>query len=247
MLSLSVIPRHPRDPIKTISRMVFRFFSTMALGVRTDLAGPRSGAGTPTTRIAIPMSGAIVPRIRQDIEETPSGNPFWATLAFELMDGGKDYKHPYFELPATGPYKNFGAVNALGMRVEWKHYTLQEWFSAPLQISGLRRGRARRGLQKGDPTPMLRLYQEAIAIIQVLRGQDCPQAPPGFWRSLGSRGSRPVIRKLDVNHLEQTIQWAIHPPSQAPVPEKATLDDNRPWLDNIGAELKTINRHSPLD
>ncbi|KAH6839498.1 hypothetical protein B0I37DRAFT_235730 [Chaetomium sp. MPI-CAGE-AT-0009] len=146
------------------------------------------------------------------------------------MENG-EHSRPYFGLPAVGQYRNYGAANCLGIRVEWKHHTQPRWFTAPLQLSLHEHGQMARALLRGDATRLTRRYQEATALIQMLRGQDSPNATDGFWRSLGFRGSRPVIQHLETDHLNQTIRWVSPPISyHAASPIKATTEENMSWL-----------------
>lgn len=93
----------------------------------------------------------------------------------------------------------------------------------------------------------MKLYQEATALIQMLHGQDCPQAPQGFWKSLAFRGSRPAIRKFEVDHLHQTIYWTIPLLTHAPPPERSTFNDNRQWLENNRLEVMAVGKRPPRD
>ena len=76
-------------------------------------------------------------------------------------------------------------------------------------------------------------HQEATALIQMLRGQDSPNATDGFWKSLSFRGSRPLIQHVEADHLSQTIRWVFSPISHHTAsPAKATVEDNIRWLLN---------------
>ncbi len=152
------------------------------------------------------------------------------TLALELMDDGHNHELPFYGLPTVGPYRDFGAANSLGMRVEWKHWSLPKWFSAPLQIGARRHRKIGIALLKGDGSQIERLYQEATALVQMIRGEECPNAPEGFWIALCARGSRATIQRLEVDHLQQSICWAPQLPRQVAPPTRATAEENRKLL-----------------
>jgi hypothetical protein len=260
MQTLSVHPPHPSKPAMTVSRVLLRFRKEHK-AASTHLRGHRVGDPESTTPLRIHLPHDLVSRIRQDVEVTPSTEAFYVVVVFELVEGGehKDREHPYPEhenpyagLPTVGPYKDFGAGNALGVRVEWRHHTLPKWFTAPIQISLKRQRHIASALRKGDATELVQLYQEVTAIIHMIRGEDLPNAPTGFWRSLGFRGSRPAIRKYEVDHLEQTARWV------APVtthttwrPTRSSFSQNSDWLcdyrDNISRLMSVGERPGKQD
>ena len=244
--TISVLPLHPKLPGRTIVRATVTFHHYCDTpGLETVFSGHRSGDPKPASRVLVRIPSEIATQIRQSVEPQPSRDPILATLAFELMDGGHDHERPYYGLPAVGPYRNFGAANALGIRVEWKHHTQDRWFSAPIQIHFLRHNRIGNALTRGDVTKLERLYQEATALVQMIRGEECPQAPQGFWRSLGFRGTRPVIQKLEVSHLQQTIRWVAHLHTQVAPPTRSTAEENRRLLYDNKAPIMTVGARLP--
>ncbi|KAK3305906.1 uncharacterized protein B0T15DRAFT_511772 [Chaetomium strumarium] len=146
------------------------------------------------------------------------------------------------QLAAVGGYRDFGAANALGIRVEWKHHTKDEWFTARLQAHWRMIRKARKGLRAGDATAVEELYQRAMALIQLVRGEDYPEAPEGFWRPLAVRGARPTVQKLEVDHMKQMMRWITACPPCAALGRCCTFTPRTALLAGwIGKDWKEVN------
>ncbi len=240
MQTTTALRPHPSAPNKTVARAVVRFTKThKELGAKAFFRGHRVGSHRPVDTVSFLLPVHLTPKIRQTIEISPSTEPFFATLVFELMERG-EHERPYYGLPTTGPYKDFGAVRALGIRVEWKHHTLPKWFSAPLQVHNRRLRHVQTAMLKGDSSSIELLYQEATALIQMVRSEHYPQsnALKGFWRSLSFRGSQPLVRRFEIDHLRQTARWvtSVATPTACP-PAKSSFGENRDWLCDNRDEL----------
>jgi len=232
----TVLPPHPKLPGKTVTRLALTFTMTHEGAALGQVMGHRRGDAKSATPIRISIPKALVAQMTQSIG-TMSSNVFMATLAFEVMADGQEHELPFYGLPTVGPYRDFSAANSLSIRVEWKHGSESKWFSAPLQIGSRRHRKIGIALLKGDGSQMERLYQEAMALLQMIRGEECPDAPPGFWRSLGARGSRAMVQRLEVDHLGQSIRWVAQLPIQAAPPTRASVQENTKLLyDNRGPQ-----------
>ncbi|KAK4245546.1 hypothetical protein C7999DRAFT_34109 [Corynascus novoguineensis] len=179
------------------------------------------------------------------VEPTPSTAPFYATLAFEIMDGNHEHPRPYCGLPAVGPYHNFDAAKRLGIRVEWKHHSSDRWFSAPVQITPGRHSKIALALLKGDGKPLETLFQETTALINMAEGKECPNAPNGFWKYLTFRRNSPMIQKLEFDHLRQTVHWVVHIQTQVEPPTKTTFEENRRLLRKNRAPIMIVGKRLP--
>jgi hypothetical protein len=233
MLVQSIYRPHPDKAGKTIGRLAMSFRNRRD-GLLAYFTGYRVSHGIVCLNIHVP--GTLASQIRQAVEREPSKKPLIATLVLECMDHG-EHPTPYFGLPAVGGYREFGAANALGIRVEWKHHAKDEWFTAQLQVPWQRIKIAWKGLRAGDAKPVEGIYQQAIALIQLVRGEDYPGAPEGFWQSLTARGARPTIQKLEVNHMKQAMRWITVIPTPASPVVRSTPGETRSWLIQNRARL----------
>ncbi|KAL2130600.1 hypothetical protein VTI74DRAFT_6199 [Chaetomium olivicolor] len=238
MQTVSTIPPHPSLSGMTVARAVFSWHRHghrvgKDVGVVAVLREFRVGHPDQNlSRLFIHVPGNLTSQIRKSVEDTPSDRPFMATMVLELMGRG-EHHYPYFGLPTAGPYKDFGAANALGIRIEWKDISSSKWFTAYLRISIKRSGTVADALMEGDSTPLESLYQEATALIQMIRGEEYPDAPDGFWRFLSFRGSRPAIQRFEVDHLQQTVRWIVPiPTASTNPPTRSRFEDNSQWLLN---------------
>ncbi|KAL1839538.1 hypothetical protein VTJ49DRAFT_1401 [Mycothermus thermophilus] len=120
--------------------------------------------------------------------------------------------------------------NSLGIRLEWKHHSQEEWSTAPVQIGIKRHRQICAELLEGNNSKLLDVFQEVAAIINMVRGEKLRDPPEGFWHSLGRTWTRPAPQLLVYDHLKQTIRWETQPETLGNVPRPAVFMHNLAWL-----------------
>ena len=93
--TLSIVLPHPRAPVKTISRLVLSFNHSIHGGATSKFYRHCVGDTRGRPLINFRLQAELVQSIRQSVEQTPSNKPFFATLAFELMESG-EHERPIF-------------------------------------------------------------------------------------------------------------------------------------------------------
>lgn len=151
------------------------------------------------------------------------------TLAFEIIDNDAPHPAPFLGFPDIGPYKNFGAPNSLGLRIEYLDAKTNKVVSLPLtyRTSGTI---FNNDLAVGTGTRWLRVFADFIGIINMLRCQKFSNPDNTFSHYVNFGYGPPIVRKLNFNFLEQTVTMETIKVTSVPRPEPADFRANRDRL-----------------
>ncbi|KAK1828955.1 hypothetical protein QBC39DRAFT_358069 [Podospora conica] len=231
-------PAHrPTSPGRHVYRFPRRFYSTKKGGevrqVGTSLTSHVGGGKAHKLKIHVPLP--IVPVITESIDPRfkDEQGGLWVTLAFEVMDNNAPHPAPYLGFPAIGPYKDFGAPNCLGLRIEWMDAKTKKVLSLPLASSRRVASAFNLELAKGVGTKWLRAFADFTGIINTLRGQKFSNPNATFSGYVSFGHGPPIVRMLDFNFMEQTVALRTIEVTGVPRPEPANFRANRDLLKTL--------------